>query len=274
MIHKLFAYITSYAPHLRKHALRFAYNAMSRFVFSDKPITFLNYGYADDDTEVFRENLEAADRENHLSIRLYARLLDEIPIADRRVLDVACGRGGGASYIARYLRPAAVVGVDYSTRSIAFCNRHHKVENLRFLVGDAEDLRFEPDRFDVIINVESSHAYRDESAFFASARRILVPNGFLCFCDVRPSHRLAELERKIDASGFRLVWKSDISANVLRALQLASESRSRMIRQTFPRIMQQTALDWAGVEGGAVARSFAEGSRSYIACVLQKPGER
>jgi len=274
MIHKFYAFITSYAPHLRKHAFRFAYNGMSRFIFSGEPIAFLNYGYADDTTEMFRENLKAPDREDHLSIRLYSRLLDEIPIAHKRVMDVGCGRGGGSSYIARYLRPADIVGVDYSTRSIAFCNRHHKVENLQFRVGDAENLRFEPNSFDVIVNVESSHAYSDESAFFASARRILAPNGLLCFCDVRPSNRLVELERKIDESQLQLVWKSDISTNVLRALRLGSESRTQMIRQTFPKVMQQSAFDWAGVEGGAVARSFADGSRSYIACVLQKPANR
>jgi hypothetical protein len=76
-----------------------------------------------------------------------------------------------------------------------------------------------------------------------------------------------ELERKIDESQLQLVWKSDISTNVLRAL-------TQMIRQTFPKVMQQSAFDWAGVEGGAVARSFADGSRSYIACVLQKPANR
>lgn len=274
MIHNFYAFITSYAPHLRKHAFRFAYNVMSRFIFSGEPIAFLNYGYADDNTEMFRENLKAPDREDHLSIRLYSRLLDEIPIAHKRVMDVGCGRGGGSSYIARYLRPAEIIGVDFSTRSIAFCNRHHKVENLQFRVGDAENLRFEPNSFDVIVNVESSHAYSDESAFFASARRILAPNGLLCFCDVRPSNRLVELEKKIDESQLQLVWKSDISTNVLRALRLGSESRTQMIRQTFPKVMQQSAFDWAGVEGGAVARSFADGSRSYIACVLQKPANR
>ncbi len=271
MIHKLYVFVASYAPRLRKQAFRLAYNVMSRFIFSGEPIAFLNYGYADDDTEMFRENLKAPDREDHLSIRLYSRLLDGIPIVGKRVLDVGCGRGGGSSYIARYLRPAEIVGVDYSTWSIAFCNRHHKVENLQFRVGDAENLRFEPNSFDVIINVESSHAYRDESAFLASAHRILAPNGLLCFCDVRPSHRLVELERKIDESRLQLVWRSDISANVLRALRLGSESRSQMIRQTFPKVMHQSVFDWAGVEGGAVAHSFSDGSRSYIACVLRKP---
>ena len=88
MIHKFYVFITRYAPRLRKHVYRFAYNVMSRFILSGEPITFLNYGYADDNTEEFRENLEAPDREDHLSIRLYSQLLDDIPISGRRVLDV------------------------------------------------------------------------------------------------------------------------------------------------------------------------------------------
>ena len=107
MIHKFYVFITSYAPQLRKHAFRFAYNIMSRFIFSEEPIVFLNYGYADDNTEIFLENLKARDRGDHLPIRLYSRLLDGVPIADKRVLDVGCGRGGGSSYIARYLRPVS-----------------------------------------------------------------------------------------------------------------------------------------------------------------------
>jgi cyclopropane fatty-acyl-phospholipid synthase-like methyltransferase len=40
---------------------------------------------------------------------------------DKTILEVGCGRGGGLSYISRYLNPKEVYGVDFSDNQVIFC---------------------------------------------------------------------------------------------------------------------------------------------------------
>ena len=93
----------------------------------------------------------------------------------REVLEVGSGRGGGASFVARYLRPSRVVGVDVSPQSVAFCRARHSAPGLSFEVGNAEQLGFAAASFDAILNVESSHCYGDMGAFVREVRRVLRP---------------------------------------------------------------------------------------------------
>jgi cyclopropane fatty-acyl-phospholipid synthase-like methyltransferase len=44
-------------------------------------------------------------------------------LSGKRVLEVSCGHGGGASYVVRTLRPASYTGLDLSTDAIAFCGK-------------------------------------------------------------------------------------------------------------------------------------------------------
>ncbi|QDU31359.1 Phthiotriol/phenolphthiotriol dimycocerosates methyltransferase [Anatilimnocola aggregata] len=58
------------------------------------------------------------------------------------------------------------------------------MEGLSFVVGDAENLPFEDDTFDAVVNVESSHCYRSDPAFLAQVRRVLRTGGHVLFADL------------------------------------------------------------------------------------------
>jgi SAM-dependent methyltransferase len=49
----------------------------------------------------------------------------------------------------------------------------YKIPGLKFVPGDAEFLPFANNRFDVVINVESSHCYRSMQSFIRQAFRVL-----------------------------------------------------------------------------------------------------
>ena len=85
------------------------------------------------------------------------------------------GRGGGASYISRHLKPKSVVGIDISKNAVRLCKSTHQYPNLSFYVGDSEKIPFEDESFDVVLNVESSHCYGNILLFLTEVKRVLKP---------------------------------------------------------------------------------------------------
>ena len=79
-------------------------------------------------------------------------------------------------------RVRSVVGVDFSERSIAFCESRREesgIENLRFVRADAGDTGLEAGSFDVALAADLfEHLYPDDSARVArEAFRLVRPGG-------------------------------------------------------------------------------------------------
>lgn len=70
----------------------------------------------------------------------------------RKVLDVGCGSGYGSYYLSLFAD--SVVGIDNDMRVIEWAKQHFKRPNLSFEVGDALNMRFTPNTFDVVVCVE------------------------------------------------------------------------------------------------------------------------
>jgi fatty-acid O-methyltransferase len=121
----------------------------------------LNFGYEEDPPMALP--LEAADEPNRYWIQLYHRTATQADLTGKRVLEVGCGHGGGASYLMRTLHPASYTGLDLNPDGIAFCKKRHNVPGLDFVQGDAENLPFPDQSFDLVVNIESSPASLDFS---------------------------------------------------------------------------------------------------------------
>ena len=134
----------------------------------------MNYGFKDDDEIELSEN----DEPDRLFIQLYHMNIRGIEIEGREVLEVGSGRGGGASWIAKTLKPESLVAIDYSSEAVRLCQSwYHDQENLKFLEGNAENLPIEGDSFDVVYNVESSHCYANMEKFLSQVFRVLRSGG-------------------------------------------------------------------------------------------------
>lgn len=93
------------------------------------------------------------------------------------LLDLATGPGYVAAAAAR--RGASVVGVDFSAAMVTQARRHYP--NVRFQVGDAEQLPFPEGSFDaVVMNFGLLHLARPEQAL-AEAFRVLRTGGRIGF---------------------------------------------------------------------------------------------
>ena len=60
--------------------------------------------------------------------------IDNFDLRDRDVLEVGSGRGGGASYISRYLQPRSMTGMDFCQEAVDLCNRHRLAPRLGICV--------------------------------------------------------------------------------------------------------------------------------------------
>jgi ubiquinone/menaquinone biosynthesis C-methylase UbiE len=107
---------------------------------------------------------------------------------EKRVLDVACGTGYGSAILAQ--RGAAqVVGVDISVEAIA--SNGKLPSQLTLANGDACNLPFKDNAFDVVVSFETIEHLASPEALLIEISRVVKPGG-LCICsspnrDFQPS---------------------------------------------------------------------------------------
>ena len=92
------------------------------------------------------------------------------------VLEVSCGRGGGLGHLAQ--PPAAPrrrwsAWISPRTRSHSARNTMRKWPTWPLCAAMHSHLPFEGASFDLVVNVEASHAYGDDPAFLREIRRVL-----------------------------------------------------------------------------------------------------
>ncbi len=257
-------------PRVRQAMWRSFYSALASFSRRAAHWTFMNYGYLDED-ESRRPTLAPADRDERYPIYLYHRVASQVDLSGREILEVGSGRGGGASYVKRYLGPRRVVGVDIAHSAVALCRRVHRVEGLEFRQGEAQALPVEDASFDAVLNVESSHCYPSIDRFLAEVMRALRPGGHFLYADLHHEATLRDFERACAAAGLEIVERADISAGVARALEEDSERRRRWSEENAPVFAQGAVQAFVGVRGTRVPRALARGSTLYLAYVMRKP---
>lgn len=254
-------------PPLKKPLWRWWYNLVARHD-TEAELLFMNYGYADEQDETFV--LQPVDAAWRYPIQLYRHVLAGIDLDEIDVLEVGSGRGGGASWLARYHQPYSVLGVDLSAEAIAFCNSHLNLSGLSFRQGAADALPVANSSVDVVLNVESSHCYPDMPAFIAETHRVLRPAGYFVFCDLRSVNGAEKLMRDFQGSGLELLQSQDITENVLRALDRMSKSRQSVIMQRVPRWLRSTFSDFVALQDTVLYDKMRSGDVVYMSCRLQK----
>lgn len=234
-------------------------------------MVFMNYGYAPISADEPPVELLAEDEQDRYCIQLYHRIASAVDLRGREVLEVGCGRGGGASYVARYLGPRSMTGVDFARIAIDFCRRHHRRDGLRFERADAEALPFPDASFDTVLNVESSHCYPDVDRFLAEAARVLRPGGSLLFADMRHRDAMPALREGFGKAGLEIVEQQEITANVLRALELDNDRKLGLIQVEVPRTCRTLFQCFAGIKDTPSFEAFRSGRWVYWRFVLRRP---
>jgi ubiquinone/menaquinone biosynthesis C-methylase UbiE len=235
---------------------------------------FMNYGFADLDADAEPISLHAEDEPNRYCIQLYRHAIDDVDLQGLDVLEVGSGRGGGVSYMARYLRPRSVVGLDVTGSAIRFCSRHYRVPGLSFLQGEAQSLPFKDASFDAVVNIESSHCYPSMERFLYETHRVLRTDGWFFLADHRPTNHVDTLRTQFCRAGFTIRREQGITPNVLRALDLDNGRKQRLIEQNVPRILQGFFSEFAAMQGTrGVYAKFASGDKQYLSFICTRGRE-
>lgn len=229
----------------------------------------MNYGYAPIPATA-RLPLESADESERFGIQLYEFVTKPVPLAGLRVLEVGCGRGGGASWLHRTLHPAAMTAVDFSAQAIALCKQRYPLPGLTFLVGDAEKLPLADASFDAVINVESSHCYGSMPAFLREVARVLKPGGHFLHADFRDRKKIALWRGQLAASGLQILHETDITPNVLAALDADHDRKLALMEKLLPKRLLGSFRDFAATKGSLVYEQFRSGGMQYFHFVLRK----
>lgn len=261
------------SPRFRRVMIRTWYESIG-FLDRERNLTFMNYGYSDPDLVESQLPLNDEEKANRYAIQLYQHVAGAVDLRDKDVAEIGSGRGGGAAYLTRHLKPRSMVGIDISKKAIAFCNKHYSNERLSFVHGDAENIPLADETIDAIINLESSHCYGSMTRFLNEVRRVLRPGGFFLFSDHRDRDRAPTLREQLQRASFKTLNETDITGNVVKALELDHDRKKELIRRKCPKFLLREAEEFAALKGTRAFESFKAGDSRYLSFVLQKDDGR
>jgi arsenite methyltransferase len=228
---------------------------------------------------------------------LTRRLADALALtADRRVLDVASGRGTTALLLAEAFG-VRVDGVDYSPANTALAQGAAQAadlaERVNFTTGDAEHLPFPDGVFDAVVCECALCTFPDKTQAAAEFARVLQHGGrvgitdvtavpgrlppglttlaarIACIADARP---LAEYTEILAAAGLLTVRTERHDAAMTRMIDQV-EARLNLLRLTAADRLADAGvdLDAAPAVLAAARAAVTDGTLGYALLIAEKP---
>jgi ubiquinone/menaquinone biosynthesis C-methylase UbiE len=258
-------------PKGMQHAIvRTWYDLVSHWL-NNTNIIFCDCGWADIGADAETLILHPEDEIDRKGINLYHHVTSAVNLKDLDVLEVGCGRGGGASYVMRYLKPRTMIAIDISLKTIDFCKHYYNIPGLTFFHGKAEKLAFDSESFDAVINIESSLSYPSMDKFLEQVYRILKKRGHFLYADMREKRKYAALHRQIKQSGLKIIREIDISANVVKSIEQEEERKKKALDKGVPAMIRPFFdIFFAAKNTEFVYNRLHSGERKYFSLVLQK----
>ena len=194
---------------------------------------FMNLGYSGKSPKEIRVK-DAADA-HHIS--LYMKLLEMAPNIQREAknisaIEIGCGRGGGCYIMKNYYSISDITAVDLSSANIRLAKRF--VPEGNFIVSDAVEFKTDK-KFDIVLNLESSHRYSSRLVFFKNVFSMMKENGSFVFGDMIRKNELQEVEKIMMKAGLKIVKVQTVNKEVLASIEKNSIKQYPMATK-FPSI--------------------------------------
>ena len=107
-------------------------------------------------------------------------------------------------------------------------------------------------------------------AFVQEVFRVLRPDGHFAWTDFRDEERMQTIRKTFDATEFEILKDTDITSEVLAALDEISDSKQSRIEKGTGRIIRRSFETFAGVRGTPVYESFQKRELRYYRYLLKK----
>jgi SAM-dependent methyltransferase len=210
------------------------------------------------------------------------QLLDFLqPSANARMLDLACGRGRHAIYLAK--KGFQVTGIDLSPQSIAFAKQEER-ENLDFYIADMRKT-FRINYYDYVFNFFTSFGYffkeKDHLKSIQSISKGLKPNGYVVI-DFFNSHYVIDhlvtsQIKEVEGTTFNITKRIDqqfIRKNITFDNNGTLESITERVRlfklEDFQRMFSQSGLHILNTFGDYKLSAFDKINSPRLIIIGQK----
>ncbi len=140
-----------------------------------------------DANAVTRDDIAGVDEFHVRGAAVSRELAASVPLGGARVLDVGCGLGGPCRMLAEEYGCDAT-GIDLSAEFIRTAQKLSELLHLdhrtNFIQGNATELPFEDQSFDVVWTQHVQMNIRDKDAFYSEISRVLKPGGYFLYYDI------------------------------------------------------------------------------------------
>jgi ubiquinone/menaquinone biosynthesis C-methylase UbiE len=195
------------------------YNKRQHLIM-DGGINFRNHGYSPSSKFILEEDFLVKNQ-----ISLYLNMFEGIETEEKSILEVGCGPGGGSSAILKYLKIKSIDACDINSLNIEHCKKNHS-NLINFKLSDAQNLDYEDNSFDIVINMESSHLYYSPKRFYSEVIRVLKPGGVFLYADC--GDVINNFKNYYEM--FDKVMRTDITKNVAMACKEDYEKWQKQIK--------------------------------------------
>jgi SAM-dependent methyltransferase len=239
------------------------------------------------------EDLAPVDHFHARGLPATVELADRLPIGPgQRILDIGCGVGGPARYMAKRFR-CRVDGIDITPPFVEAANKLTALlgmeEAVRVEQGDGQRLPYPQACFDGAYTQHVTMNVADRPRFFSEAYRVLKPGAFFALTEHglgprgEPYHPVpwssdgtgaylvtpAETRAILEAAGFENIVVEDTGAKYLASYRIALEKAEQ---GALPPLGIHILLGDAALEKTRnTARNIEEGRTHPIQVVCRKP---
>lgn len=223
---------------------------------------FMNLGY-----DGSHMDLIAGDENERLNFQLYNKVVADIDLKNKSVLEIGCGRGGGCYFLKEYKQAGNVTGIDLSESNIKLAKKLVGGEDINFIKQSADNINLPPNSFDSIVNIESSHCYADKKTFLKNVFTLLKPGGVFIYADTFLSKNIPATKTYLLSLGFEITREEDITKCVLESLRKRSSNGVSFFKKNIAPLFLPSFYGYAESN---IYKEMLSGEKKYFTLICLK----